>query len=154
MGVNPDFKDLFSAFCDADVRFLVVGAHAVIFHSVPRYTKDLDVWVEPTRPNATRAFEALARFGAPLDGVSVEDLCNTQTVIQLGIEPNRIDVMTDVAGIPFEDAWNRRSTSTYGDVPIAVLGRDDVLHAKRAAGRPQDLLDIEWLERTAKPDKS
>jgi len=128
------FRDLFSAFSAGEVRFLVVGAYAVIFHSVPRYTKDLDVWVEPTRPNATRAFQALARFGAPLEGVSVDDLCRPQTVIQIGLEPNRIDVMTDVAGIPFELAWSRRATSSYGGVPIAILGREDLIAAKRAAG--------------------
>ena len=148
--LNPDFRDLLSAFSTAEVRFLVVGAHAVSFHAVPRYTKDIDLWVEPTPENARRAWEALARFGAPLDGVRVEDLATPGIVIQVGVEPNRIDILTRVAGLEFPATWERRVTSTYESVPVAFPSLDDLLVSKRACGRPQDLLDAEWLEKAKK----
>src|SRR5216684_6703021 len=136
MPVNRDFRDLFSAFSAADVRFLVVGAHAVIFYAVPRYTKDLDLWIEPTHENAERAWRALAEFGAPWQGVSVEDLWTPGTILQIGVEPNRIDILTEVEGLSFEEAWGRRQISSYGDVPIGLLDLDDLITSKRAAGRP------------------
>lgn len=145
--MNPDFRDLFFELSAAEVRFLVVGAHAVTFHSVPRYTKDIDIWVEPTRENAARAFSALSKFGAPVESVSVEDLCSPGVIFQIGVEPNRIDVLTSIAGLEFGEAWGRRVASTYGGVPISVLGLDDLIASKKAAGRPQDLLDVDWLEK-------
>ncbi len=148
--LNPDFRDLLSAFSAAEVRFLVVGAHAVSFHAVPRYTKDLDLWVEPTQENAARAWDALARFGAPLEGVGVEDLSTPGIVIQLGVEPNRIDILTRVAGLEFGAVWERRVTSTYGGIAVAFPSLDDLLASKRACGRPQDLLDADWLEKAKK----
>ena len=147
MGINPDFRDLFSELCSADARFLVAGAHAVIHYSVPRYTKDLDLWVEATDENAQRVFEALTRFGAPVSDLTTSDLCDPGTVFQIGIEPNRIDILTHIEGLDFEGAWQRREMTTYGGIAIPVLGIDDLIASKRAAGRPQDLLDLEWLER-------
>jgi hypothetical protein len=114
---------------------------------VPRYTKDLDLWIDPARPNAERAYAALARFGAPVAEVTVDDLCDPGCVLQIGIEPNRIDILTALADIPFAAAWERRTGSTYGDIGIDVIARADLILAKKAAGRPQDLLDIAWLER-------
>ena len=125
----------------------MVGAHAVSFHAVPRYTKDIDVWIEPTAENARRVWTALARFGAPLENVSETDLSTPGTVVQLGVEPNRIDILTRVAGLEFATAWDRRVTSTYDAVPVAFPSLDDLLASKRACGRPQDLLDAEWLEK-------
>ena len=150
MAVNPDFRDLFSVFNAAEVRYLVVGAQAVIFYTVPRYTKNLDVWIEPSAGNARKAFEALARFGAPLEGVAPEDLAVPGTVLQLGVEPNRIDVLNRIEALDFESAWPRRERSTYAGVEISLVGLDDLIAAKRAAGRPQDLLDAEWLDRAKK----
>jgi hypothetical protein len=147
MAGNPDFKDLFAAFNDADVRFLVVGAYAVIHYTEPRYTKDLDVWVEPTPTNAARVFMALAAFGAPLSDVSEQDFADPSVVFQIGIEPNRIDVLTGIAGLDFAPAWDHSLATTYDGIPIRVLSIDDILLAKRNAGRPQDLLDIDKLER-------
>ena len=147
MPVNRDFKDLLSEFNAAEVRYLVVGAHAVIFYSVPRYTKDLDIWIEPTRENAERAYRALAAFGAPLANISMADLCTPETILQIGVEPNRIDILTDVEGLRFEDAWRHRQQTTYGGEPVGLLSLSDLIAAKKAAGRPQDLLDLEWLEK-------
>jgi hypothetical protein len=146
MAVNPDFRDLFSALNAAEARFLVVGAYAVIHHTDPRYTKDLDVWVEPEPGNAARVFEALATFGAPLAELTLADLCNPEMVFQIGIEPNRIDILMGLEGVSFFAAWEGSASSTYGGEPIRILGIQDLLVAKRAAGRPQDLLDVERLE--------
>jgi hypothetical protein len=148
VSVNPDFRDLFSELNAAEARYLVVGAHAVTFHSVPRYTKDIDIWIEPTRENAGRAFSALSRYGAPVENVNVEDLSSPGVIFQIGVEPNRVDILTTIAGLNFGEAWSRKVPSTYGEVPINVLGIDDLIVSKKAAGRPQDLLDVEWLERS------
>lgn len=147
--VNRDFRDLFAALNGAGVRYLVVGAHAVAFHSEPRFTRDLDVWVEATPANAQRVVQALTTFGAPLEGVSEGDFASPAVTFQIGIAPNRIDVTTTIDGVSFEEAWPNRVTSQYGDQPIFLIGRRDLLANKRAAGRPQDLLDVALLERHA-----
>ncbi|HEX9731147.1 MAG TPA: hypothetical protein VGG06_04075 [Thermoanaerobaculia bacterium] len=147
MPVNPDFRDLFSELSAVEARYLVVGAHAVIYHATPRYTKDLDIWIEPTPDNAQRVYTALTRFGAPMETLEVEDLATSGTIFQIGVEPNRIDVITELKGLSFAGAWQRRIHSTYGDVPVALLGLDDLLVNKRSVGRPQDLLDVGALER-------
>jgi hypothetical protein len=147
--VNRDFRDLFVVFNDHDVRFLVVGAYAVTFHSRPRFTKDLDVWVEPTAENAERVFAALAAFGAPLaaHGVTVHDFERPGVVYQMGLPPNRIDVLTAVEALSFSACWPRRSPSRYGDVAVAYLGKQDLITNKRAVARPKDLEDVRALER-------
>ena len=146
MAVNPDFRDLFSALNGAEARYLIVGAYAVIHHTEPRYTKDVDLWVEPTAENAARVLTALAAFGAPILGLTASDLTDPEVVYQIGIEPNRIDLLTRVEGLDFDAAWPRAAETSYGGVPIRVLGLDDLITAKRATARPQDLLDAERLE--------
>ncbi len=146
MAINPDFKDLLAAFNDADVRYLVVGAYAVTFHARPRFTKDLDIWVEATPENAARVMAALRSFGAPVDDLTIEDLSNEQMVYQMGIAPNRIDVLMGVTGVQFVAAWERRESFAYGDCPVHVISKRDLIASKRAAGRPQDLLDLKALE--------
>ena len=153
MPTNRDFRDLLSELCAAEARYLVVGAHAVAYHSVPRYTKDLDLWVEPSADNAGRVLAALERFGTPLHDLTLEDLKTPGTIFQIGVEPNRIDLLTAVEGLDFAAAWSRRITTTYGDAPISILSLNDLLASKRAAGRPQDLLDAEWLERSKRSNK-
>jgi hypothetical protein len=147
MGVNPDFRDLLYEFNAAEARFLVVGAHAVTYYSTPRYTKDLDLWVDADGDNPRRVYAALARFGAPLHELTVEDLSAPETVFQIGVEPNRIDLLTTVEGLNFESAWERREMSAYGGIPIPILSLEDLTICKKIAGRPQDLLDVESLEK-------
>jgi hypothetical protein len=132
----------------AEARYLVVGGYAVAFHARPRYTKDLDVWIEPTPANAQRAWNALASFGAPLQDLRPEDLTRSEMVFQIGLAPNRIDILTELVGVAFEEAWERRASTTYGDCPIQVLSRADLIRNKGAVGRPQDLIDVEELERS------
>ncbi len=147
MPANPDFRDLFAALNDVEVRYLVVGAYAVIHHSEPRYTKDLDIWIEPSPKNASRALKALRAFGAPVKNLSVKDLCNPGLVYQMGLEPNRIDILMGVGNLEFSSAWQRAESATYGEVPIRVLSLDDLIATKRECGRPQHLLDVERLEK-------
>jgi len=148
MATNPDFRDLFAALSAQGAEFLVVGGHAVMLYTQPRYTKDLDVWVRPTRENAERVFQALEDFGAPLTNVAVEDFASPGTIFQIGIAPNRVDILTTLEGVDFEHAWLRRTQSTYGGVPIGVMSAEDLVANKRAVARPQDLLDVEALLRT------
>jgi predicted nucleotidyltransferase len=143
--INADFRDLLSAFNEGRVRYLVVGAYAVIHHTQPRYTKDLDLWVERHPANAQRVLASLRRFGAPTRGLTAADLCNPELVYQIGIEPNRIDILMDLPGLDFGVAWRRARRTTYGGVRIRVLSLEDLLVTKRRAGRPQDLLDVQNL---------
>ena len=149
MDINPDFRDLLRDLSDAGVRYLIVGAHALVYHTEPRYTKDLDIWVEPTKTNAARVWDALNRFGAPTTGVKPADFTNPDLVYQIGIEPNRIDVMMGIQGVGFETAWRRRVRTTYGEVRVYLLSREDLVRTKRAAGRPQDLVDLDRLKTQA-----
>lgn len=147
MPVNPDFSDLFSALNDAEARYLMVGGYAVSFHAEPRFTKDLDVWVEPMPANAAAVHRALSAFGAPMSDLSTADLSKPGMVVQVGVPPNRIDIVTSIDGVAFEQAWAGRVDSVYGDVPIHVIGRGELILNKRACGRPQDLLDADRLDR-------
>jgi len=124
-----------------------VGAYAVTFHAEPRYTKDLDIWVEPTPENAKKVWEALTAFGAPLDDVSVEDFGNQSLVYQIGVEPNRIDIMMNVPGVVFPEAWENRVESSYGEEKVNIIAIDDLILAKRTANRDQDKIDVKNLEK-------
>jgi hypothetical protein len=127
---------------------LIVGAYAVMKYTEPPYTKDLDVWVEATPDNAKRVFEALAAFGAPMNAVTVEDFANSDLVFQIGIEPHRIDVMMQIKGLEFPEAWSRRFESEFEDVKINLVSKQDLLTSKVAAGRPQDLIDADRLRQS------
>lgn len=134
---------------DAGVRYLVVGAHALAFHAIPRATKDLDIYVEPTKVNLRRFVRALGNFfaGSP-PAYAVEDLGDPDTILQLGVAPVRIDVLFRVDGVRgFRGAWSRRSDGRFGRQPAHYLGWDDLVAAKTAAGRPQDLADLDHLRR-------
>ncbi|MGH7597266.1 MAG: hypothetical protein ACREOI_13005 [bacterium] len=129
---------------------MIVGAYAVIYHSEPRFTRDLDIWVEPTAENAQKVWNALVKFGVPLVDLTLDDLSNPDVVFQMGVEPNRIDIIMDVDDLRFTEAWEHRVASTYEDQPISVLSRDDTIRSKKSAGREQDLLDVKNLERAKK----
>src|SRR6478736_2870137 len=114
--MNPDFIDLLRAFAAADVRFLIVGAYALALHGRPRATGDLDVWIDATPENATRVMTALARFGAPLENISVSDFSREGVTYQIGVPPGRIDILTELTGLSFADAWPDRLRRPFGDV--------------------------------------
>jgi hypothetical protein len=145
MSVNPDFRDLFAALNDVQAEFLVVGGYALAVHGAPRFTKDLDVWVAASAANAVRVWQALDTFGAPFGDLTRQDLATPGIVFQMGLPPNRIDLITGIDGVTFEEAWAHRVASAYGDQPVAVIGLDELIRNKSAAGRPQDLLDVQTL---------
>ena len=147
MQVNKDFRDLFAALNDANAEYLLVGGYAFAFHAYPRFTKDLDVLVRASSDNARKVYHALAVFGAPLDDFDQEELTDEEVVFQIGVPPNRIDILTSISGVSFSDAWKERLEDTYGDQPIHIIGRRHLLENKLAAGRPRDLVDAQELQK-------
>lgn len=142
-----DFRDLLAEFVAADVRFLIVGAHALGVHGVPRATVDLDIWIDRAPLNVERVWQALAAFGAPLDAlkISKSDFTKPDVVIQFGLPPYRIDILTGITGVTFDEAWPERVDDVFNDVPAHYLGRVALTRNKRAAGRLKDLADLESL---------
>ena len=149
--LNPDFRDMLSALSDERAEFLVVGAYAVAVHGLPRATGDLDIWIRPSRSNASRVWRALARFGAPMTELRESDLLAPSVVVQIGVEPRRIDIMTGIDGVDFETAWANRTEVLVEDVQVPVLSRADLIRNKKAVGRPQDLADVARLEAESPP---
>ena len=143
--MHQDFVDLLRAFIDAEVRFLIVGAYALGVHGRPRATGDLDVWVDPTPDNAASVMRALERFGAPLDQVTTADFTRPGLVFQMGLPPLRIDLLTQLTGLTFDEAWPGRTRADFGLVEVDVIGREAFIKNKRATGRARDLADIEAL---------
>lgn len=143
--MNRDFVEMLSALTEAGARFLIVGAHALAAHGAPRATGDLDIWIHATPENAAKVLTALRAFGAPLFDLTVADLCAADTVFQIGLPPSRIDILTGISGVTFDDAWDRRITVSVGDLRIGTIGRADFVANKKASGRPKDLLDLELL---------
>ena len=146
MSINPDFSDMLAALSAEGAEFLLIGGHAVMRYTEPRYTKDLDLWVRPNPDNAARVFRALASYGAPLTGISPADFAEPGAIYQIGVAPNRIDILTDVSGVDFASAWLRKSTVHIEGLEVPVIGREDFLANKRATGRMKDLADIEDVE--------
>jgi hypothetical protein len=144
--MNPDFLDLLREFIAADVRYLVVGAYALALHGRPRATADLDVWVEATTENARRVLRGLGAFGAPLTEISEVDLSAPGVVYQIGVPPGRIDILTELSGITFDEAWPDRLRRPFGDLDVDFIGRASFLRNKRATGRLKDLGDIEGMD--------
>ncbi|HHQ48202.1 MAG TPA: hypothetical protein ENK19_04880 [Acidobacteria bacterium] len=153
--LNQDFLDLLRAFTQAGVRFVVVGAHALAVHGIPRATGDLDVLVEPSTENANRVLDGLRVFGAPVEahGLHPADLSTPGTVYQVGLPPSRIDILTSIDGIDFQRAWESRTVVEIEGLGVPFLGRDALLENKRAAGRPKDLADLSMLEIAERPDR-
>jgi hypothetical protein len=134
--LNEDFR-----------RFLVVGAHAVALYGVPRATGDLDVWFPPEASNAERVWKALALFGAPLSALGFEqqDLAAVDQVVQIGVPPRRIDLLTGISGVTFDEAWPERVVASVSGLDVPFIGRQALLRNQRASGRAKDLADIEAL---------
>ncbi len=143
--MNPDFKDLLAEFNAHGVEYMVVGAHALAAHGHVRATKDLDVFIRPSADNAFKVVEALTSFGAPLHDLTAEDLSKEGTVFQIGVPPVRIDVINEIDGVTFSEAWPNRLRTQFAGVSVAVLSREDLIRNKRASGRTQDLADLEIL---------
>jgi hypothetical protein len=149
-GLHEDFRDLLVLFADAGVEFLIVGAYALALHGAPRASGDIDLFVRPALDNAERVFAALARFGAPLEsaGVVAADFAQPGVVYQIGLPPCRVDVLTEISGVTFEEAWASRATGELQGRTVAFIGREAFLKNKEAAGRPKDIADAARLRQT------
>jgi hypothetical protein len=146
MEIQSDFRELLVLFNENNVEYLIVGGYALAFHGVPRFTGDLDILVRPDPGNAQRILRALAQFGFGSLGLGEEDFENPEYVIQLGEPPVRIDLITSLTGVSWEEAFSSRVQGNYNDVPAFFLGRDQFIRNKRAIGRTKDIADIETLE--------
>jgi hypothetical protein len=140
---------MLSALSEAGAEFLVVGAHALAVHGFPRATGDLDIWVRPTQENANCVWQAIAKYGAPHRNLVLEDFSIPNTVFRIGVAPNRIDILTSIDGVNFDEAWTDRQRTTVDGQSFFVIGRNQLLKNKKAAGRPKDLIDAAWLEETS-----
>jgi hypothetical protein len=144
--VNPDFKELLLAFNAHNVEYLIVGAHALEAHGHVRATKDLGLWVRPEKSNAQHVMQALSDFGAPLSDLTVDDLSRKETIFQIGLPPLRVDIITDIDGVEFGEAWPDRLQTSFGGVPAYVISRRHLITNKKTAARLQDLADVQQLE--------
>jgi len=145
--LNPDFKEMLSCLKDEEVDFLIVGAYALAAHGFPRATGDLDIWVRNSFENAEKVMRAVVKFGAPTSNLSVEDFTAPDMIVQLGVEPCRIDLLTGIDGVAFDDAWQSRVKIAISNLEIDVLSKEHLLQNKQAAGRDKDQGDINWLKK-------
>ncbi len=144
--MNSDFKDLLRLLHEEKVEYLIAGGYAVMYHSQPRYIKHLDIWIKPSSENARKLMRVFAQFGIPLLELSEEDFSTAGTQLNLGVEPNQIDILTTIPGLDFDEAWETH-VATEEEFPIYYLGKDALIMAKKTAGRLQDLADIEEIGR-------
>ena len=145
MLIPLDYKDLLKLLNRHKAQYLIVGAYAVIYYAEPRYTKDMDIWVNPRIDNAQRVWKALKEFGAPLKGIEPEDFSKKTMVYQVGVAPVRVDIIMGIAGIEFAAAWERRSISSFEGVKVNIIGINELIKNKKASKRKQDKVDLDIL---------
>lgn len=145
--MSSDFEDLLNAFNENGVKYLIVGGHAVMLYTEPRYTKDLDIWVEASPDNAEKVFHAMSKFGAPLAGLTPDDFAQEGFFYQLGRPPARVDILMSIDGVRFEDAWPNRTEAQFGRQRAWFIGRTELIRNKRATARHIDLHDAGLLDR-------
>lgn len=148
MNVSKDFEELFESLTAHQVKALIVGGYAVAFHARPRYTKDIDILVEPTPENADRLLAALADFGFGELGLVAADFTEPGRIVQLGYPPSRVDLLTSLLGVSFPEAWSNRVEGLYGTTKVFYLGKADLIRNKEAVGRPEDQADLRSLRLT------
>ncbi len=142
MELNLDYKEILNILKKYKVKYLIVGAYAVSFYTEPRFTKDLDIWIEPSIKNAQRLFSSLKEFGAPLKNITVSDFTKRDIIYQIGVVPIRIDIITRLPGVKFDKAWKSKKSTKYGDTLINIIGVEELIKSKKRIGRLQDKLDI------------
>jgi len=149
-GLNEDFRDLLVLLADAGVEFVIVGAYALAFHGAPRASGDIDLFVRPSAVNAGRVFDVLVHFGAPLQsaGVTPADFAQPGAVYQIGLPPRRIDLLTEISGVTFDEAWASRTTADVEGRPVSFIGREALIKNKEASGRLKDVADVARLRKT------
>lgn len=144
--MSSEFEELLKLFNDNAVKYLIVGGHAVMLYTEPRYTKDLDIWIEANDENAQKVFRSLSKFGAPLASLSAADFAHEGFFYQIGLPPARVDILMSVDGLKFDEAWPNRREADLGNQKAWFIGRNDLIRNKRASGRHIDLHDAELLE--------
>ena len=154
MVLNQDFREFIELLNAREVKYLVIGGYAVAFHGHPRYTKDIDFWIWLNEDNATRMIAVLKDFGFSSLGIKKEDFLDKEMVIQLGYPPNRIDLLTDLEAVDFESCYELREEIEIDGLIVKFIDAKNLIIAKRAAGRMQDLADVEKLESGQKNDKT
>lgn len=150
MPIHQDFEEMLQCLNEEGAKYLIIGAYAVSVYTEPRYTKDIDILVEPTSENAKKVYEALRKFGAPLGNLSVSDLEISSTVYQMGVAPVRIDILTGISGVTFAKAWAGKTTAQFGKEKTFIIGMDELISAKEASGRPRDKKDLKKLLKSRK----
>lgn len=145
MEVQKDFRELLELFNAHKVGYLIVGGYALAFHGVPRYTGDIDIFVKPDTENALRILKALDEFGFGSLDLKEEDFRSPNKVVQLGYPPVRIDIITSISGISWDEAYEERDKGKYGDVPVYYIGLNHYILNKKASGRKKDIADLEAL---------
>ena len=148
MFANSDFSDLLRLLDAGLVRYLVIGGYAVVQYAEPPFTADLELWVGTEPRNADVVYEALREFGAPLSGLTADDFAEEGYFYQMGVPPVRVDVLMGIPGVEFDTAWERRVEVDFDGLLVPFISRDDLITAKRASGRPQDMIDVQSLLRT------
>ena len=151
--LNDDYKEMLQCLSEEDVKFLLVGAYALAVHGFPRATKDIDFFVWATPGNAAKLIRALARFGAPMDDVSEADFSSEGVIFQIGNNPRRIDIVTTIDGVKFDQAYANRKVFVIEGLQVPVISLEDLIVNKRASGRTQDLADVEKLESQLKGER-
>ena len=145
--LHPDLKEFVALLISHQVDFLVVGAHAVAFHGRPRYTGDLDILLRPSEVNALQIMDVLRAFGFGAFAISASDFTTPERVVQLGKEPNRIDLVTSITGVTFEEAWAGRVSGELAGLKVWFPSKADLIRNKRATGREKDLIDLGFLQK-------
>lgn len=147
--LNRDFSDMLSSLNGAGVEYIIVGAYALAAHGFPRATGDIDIFVNRTPANAQRIMAGLNEFGASLSDISLEDWLAPDMIVQIGIAPCRIEIITAIDGVEFAEAWHKKIPTTLGDLQVNVLSKQDLLKNKLATGRDKDQGDIAWLKKNS-----
>jgi predicted nucleotidyltransferase len=150
MAIPSDYKELLSVLNRLKARYLIVGAYAVIYYTEPRYTKDIDIWVEPEIENAKKVYRALKKFGAPLKDVSPEDFVKKNMIYQIGVAPVRADILMGIGDIEFNQAWAHRRVVEFEGIKVNIIGLKDLIMAKKRAKRQSDAIDIDNLQQGLK----
>jgi hypothetical protein len=153
MVLNKDFREFIALLNEKDVKYLVIGGYAVAYHGYPRYTKDIDFWVWLNPENAQKALDVIAAFGMASMNLTIDDFLNKEAVIQLGYQPNRIDILTDLEDLDFETCHEARSIASFEGLTVSFLDIDSLIKAKLNAGRPQDKADVKKLKEQKKKKK-
>lgn len=145
METSKDFEEFFEALNSNNVRYLVVGGYAFAIHARPRFTEDIDIFISHEESNARRMLRATVDFGFGDAGIDVRDFSRSDQIIQLGYPPLRIDIMTSISGVTFDEAWKNKIESFYGKQKIFFIGKADLIKNKKASGRKKDLADLDEL---------